>query len=85
MKNLTIRTKLIITIGTAVGAAAAVVLLLLSQLGTPSQAYTDLLTGEVHQIDVLHVGPRAQVRDEAAEHGGFELFAVAFVHGVVSG
>ena len=55
MKNLTIRSKLVITIGAAVGAAAAVVLLLLSQLGATSQAYTDLLTGEVHQIDAARV------------------------------
>src|SRR5262245_15352902 len=39
--------------------------------------------GEIHQIDVLHVGARAQVLDQAPEYGGFELGAglVVGVHG----
>src|SRR6516225_8152318 len=30
-------------------------------------------TGQIHQIDVLHVGARAQVLDQAAVDGGFEF------------
>ncbi len=29
--------------------------------------------GEIHQVDVLHVGARAQMVDEAPEHGGLEF------------
>src|SRR5262245_38425349 len=39
--------------------------------------------GEIHQIDVLHVGARARVLDQAPEYGGFELGAglVVEIHG----
>src|SRR4029077_9232667 len=35
---------------------------------------------EIHQVDVLHVGARAQVLDQAAEHGGLELGLGFVVH-----
>src|ERR1051325_6517297 len=37
--------------------------------------------GEVHHVDVLHVGAAAQVLDQAAVDGGFELGAGLVVHG----
>src|SRR3972149_6061327 len=37
--------------------------------------------GEIHQVDVLHVGALAQVRDEAPVDGGFEFDAGLVVHG----
>src|SRR4029453_12197243 len=37
-------------------------------------------TGEVHQIDVLHVGAFAQMLDQAPERGGFQLGAGLVVH-----
>src|SRR5262245_27263386 len=40
--------------------------------------------GEVHQVDVLHVGARAQMLEQAPERGGFELRAGLVVHGVFS-
>ena len=36
--------------------------------------------GQRHQVDVLHIGPGAKMRDQSAEYGGFELFARSFVH-----
>src|SRR5580692_7791242 len=42
--------------------------------------------GEVHQVDVLHVGALAQMRDERAESRGFEfgagLVVDLLVHGI---
>ncbi|WP_408858560.1 hypothetical protein [Acidiphilium sp. PA] len=35
--------------------------------------------GEVHQVDILYVGPLAQMRDEAAKGGGFERGAGCIV------
>src|SRR5690348_475874 len=37
-------------------------------------------TGEVHQIDVLHIGALAQMRDQRAERRGFELGAGLIIH-----
>src|SRR5262249_52092059 len=37
--------------------------------------------GEIHQVDVLHVGTAAQVLDQAAIDGGFEFGAGLLVHG----
>src|SRR5260370_34629082 len=37
-------------------------------------------TGRVHQIDVLHVGALAQMRDQRAVRRGFELGAGLVVH-----
>src|SRR5580704_220697 len=37
--------------------------------------------GQVHQVDILHVGTLAQMRDEGAEGRGFEFGAGLVVHG----
>src|SRR4029453_2273500 len=36
--------------------------------------------GEIHQVDVLHVGAFAQVLDQAPERGGLQLGAGLVVH-----
>ena len=36
--------------------------------------------GEVHQVDVLHIGALAQMRQQRAERRGFELGAGLVVH-----
>ena len=55
MKNLSIATKLALTIGVAVTAGALMVAILLAQLGSVTEANDRLLAGEVHQIDAARV------------------------------
>src|SRR5258708_30646928 len=40
--------------------------------------------GKVHQIEILHVSALAEMLDEPAKGGGFELGAGAIVHGGLS-
>src|SRR5438105_2678423 len=54
--------------------------LLLGRGAVPFRQAVAAEAGEVHQIDVLHIGALAQMRDERAERGGFEFGAGLVVH-----
>src|SRR5262245_23069695 len=50
-------------------------------LAIPARQAVAAETGEIHQVDVLDVGALLQMRDQAAESGGFEFGAGLVVHG----
>src|SRR6476646_3362367 len=54
--------------------------LLLGRGAIPFRQAVAAEAGEVHQIDVLHIGALAQMRDEGAERRRFELGAGLVVH-----
>src|SRR3954471_5173815 len=65
-------------IGHAVDSFAALVLAHRHALGVgrflePVRQAVAAEAGEVHQLDILHVSPRAKVLDQAAEHRGLQL------------
>src|SRR5579864_1597450 len=54
--------------------------LLLGRLAVPTRKAVAAEAGEVHQVDVLHIGALAQMCDERAERRGFEFGAGLVVH-----
>src|SRR5215471_18926174 len=54
--------------------------LLLGRGAVPFRQAVAAEAGEVHQIDVLHIGALAQMRDEGAERRRFEFGAGLVVH-----
>ena len=57
--------------------------LLARLLAVPARQAVAAEAGQIHQVDVLHVRALLQMRDQAAEGGGFELGAGLVVHGVL--
>src|SRR5262249_35803097 len=65
-------------VGHAIDRLAALVLchgraLFVGRLLEPVREAVAAKAREVHQVDVLHIGALAQVRDKAPESGGFEF------------
>src|ERR1700761_3310304 len=56
--------------------------LLARLLAIPAREAIATEASQVHQVDVLHVGALLQVRDQAAESGGFEFGLGLVVHGI---
>src|SRR5260370_19654517 len=54
-------------------------------LAIPARQAIAAEAGQVHQVEVLHVGALLQVRDQAAEGGSFEFGAGFVVHGTLLG
>src|SRR6266852_6864431 len=54
--------------------------LLIGRGAVPFRQAVAAEAGEVHQVDVLHVGALAQMRNQRAERRGFELGAGLVVH-----
>src|SRR6266545_399961 len=59
--------------------------LLTRLLAIPARQAVAAKARQVHQVDVLHVGALLQMRDQAAERGGFEFGAGLVVHGGLLG
>src|ERR1044072_2917235 len=59
--------------------------LLARLLAVPARQAVAAEAGEAHQVDVLNVGALLQMRDQAAEGGGFEFGAGLVVHGDLLG
>src|ERR1044071_4700703 len=59
--------------------------LLARLLAIPARQAVAAEAGQIHQVDVLDVGALLQVRDQAAESGGFEFGAGLVVHGGLLG
>src|ERR1700732_5012482 len=55
--------------------------LLLGRGPVPFRQAVAAEAGEVHQIDILHIGALAQMLDQSAEGRGFELGAGLVIHG----
>src|SRR5690242_19212582 len=55
--------------------------LLARLLAVPARQAVAAEAGEIHQVDVLHVGALLQVRDQAAEGGSLEFGLGLVVHG----
>src|SRR6185437_5384154 len=49
-------------------------------LAVPSRQAIAAEPGQIHQVDILHIGALAQMRDEGAERRGFEFGAGLVVH-----
>src|SRR6516162_7707753 len=58
---------------------------LLGLLAIPPRQAIAAKAGQVHQIDVLDIGPLLEMRNEAPECSGFELDASVVVHRILLG
>src|SRR5882724_1706212 len=54
-------------------------------LSVPARQAIAAETGQVHQVDVLHIRAFLQMRDQPAKGGGFEFGAGLVVHGDLLG
>ena len=60
-------------------------ILIRSRLAIPVTQTVAAESGEIHEIDILHVGPGAQMSHQSSENGRFELFARALIHLLIPG